>query len=91
MQRYKYYAIRVHNSVIIRRVLGTLKRVTSSLYKPGTEFALKQITYTGGQPIGSLPYTEWVKRDLGAINNNGYVKISREKMLSVRPIMFGRQ
>lgn len=89
MQRYKYYAIRVHNAVIIRRVLGSLKRVTSSLYKPGTEFALKQVTYTGGLPIGSLPYAEWTKRGMGAIAVNGCLKITREKMLSVKPILFG--
>ena len=91
MQRYRYYAIRVHNAVIIRRVLGKLKRVTSSLYKPGTEFALKQVTYTGGLAIGSVPYNEWVNRGLGAISINGCQKISREKMLSVKPIMFRGQ
>ena len=84
---YKYYVIRVSNMAIIRRTLTTLKRVKSSLYSPGTQFALVQLTYTGGKVVGSLPIKELALRTKIALNQGGCSQISRELYKALKPFM----
>lgn len=62
LKEYKYFATRVGDMVIIRRVLKELKVIQSKLYKPGSEFALKQVSFTGGKVIGAIKFTDYTSR-----------------------------
>jgi hypothetical protein len=86
---YKYYAIRVGNTIMIRRTLIGLKQVTSMLMKPGTQFVLKQVTYTGGIVIGSLSYRDWIR--LGQSELRSYKKLDKTMVRSLRPYIVGER
>lgn len=87
MKQYKYYAIRMQNTIIVRRTLLGLKQVTSKLHKPGTDFVLQQVTYTGGIVIGSMNYQDWVKH--GGPTISTYKKIERTLARAMRPFLVG--
>lgn len=80
---YKYYAVRVHNMIIVRRTLVGLRKITSTLTKPGTSFALVQTTFTGGKVIGAVPYTVWLQH--GGQTMSTYRKIERSLAISMQP------
>ena len=82
---FKYYAVRVLNTVIFRRTVTQLSKVQSKLYKPGTNFVLTQVTYIGGRIIGSMSYTDWVK--FGGKGFNTVTKVPREQYRSLLPYM----
>lgn len=87
LKAYKYYAIRVQNTIVIRRSLVGLKIITSILSKPNTDFLLKQTTYSGGVVIGSLPYKEWVGH--GGPTIGAYRKVDRTLVRSMQPYLLG--
>lgn len=84
---FRYFAIRVANTILFRRTVDKITRVRSSLYKPGTTLKLEQISYTGGRVIGSMPYSEWLRCGKRQITNNGYVAVSRESFRALKPYM----
>lgn len=84
---YKYFAIRVSNTVIIRRTSDGVQKIKSVLHKPGSEFSLVQISYIGGKPIGSISYNELYNRTGYKILNLGYVRIPVEKVKALRPFL----
>jgi len=82
---FKYYAIRVANTIIFRRTVNQLFMVRSMLYKPRSEFKLEQISYTGGIIIGSMPYIEWLNHGKREIRVNGCTRIQREDYRALDP------
>jgi hypothetical protein len=82
---FKYYAIRVGNTIVFRRTVSTLKKVRSVLYKPGTEFRIEQITYSGGQAVGCMPYNDWATHGGKRLNICMCSTISRETYRSLAP------
>lgn len=85
----RYYAIRVHNMVILRRSLTGLRKVTSSLLKSESGFQLKQVTFCGGIVLGVLPYTDWCKH--GGPSITSYVKIERALARSMEPLLLKKR
>lgn len=83
---FKYYAIRVGNSVIFRRTVGTLQKVRSILYKPRTEFKLEQITYTGGKIIGCMSHIDWYNHMNK--NLNSITRLTREQYRALDPYIY---
>jgi hypothetical protein len=84
---YRYFAILIYNTVIIRRTAKGIKLVKSRLYKPGSQFSLIQLTYTGGKVIGTIDYNEWVKRGGARINQNKAVKVDRTFIKGMLPFL----
>ena len=82
---FKYYAIRIGGSVVFRRTVSKINKVKSTLYKPGTEFRLEQVTYSGGQPVGCMAYNDWISHGGGRIGLTGYLRVSREQFRAMRP------
>lgn len=87
MKPVKYFAIRVGGMVVIRRTSVGLQRVRSKLYRPNAEFALTQVSWTGGKVIGSLPYRELVNRVGIQITDNNCAKVSVDTVRGLRPFM----
>lgn len=84
---YKYYAIRILNKVIIRRTVGKLTRVSSTLYSHTTKFKLKQVTYTGGTVVGIIHYNQWIRSGYTGIKVNGYEKLTRVAYKAIKPFL----
>ena len=84
---FKYYAIRVCNTVVFRRTVNKLKRVRSVLYNPRTEFRLEQVTYNGGLTVGCMSYTDWISHGGSKLNINGCLHITREQFKSMQPFI----
>jgi hypothetical protein len=82
---FKYYAIRVGNMIMFRRTINTLKKVRSVLYKPGTEFRIEQITYSGGQAVGCMSYNDWATHGGKRLNSGMCSLVSRETYRSLGP------
>jgi hypothetical protein len=82
---FKYYAIRVANTVVFRRTVGQIQRVRSTLYKPNSDFRLEQVTYVGGSAVGCISFLEWTKHGGARIPINGCLKITREKFRALDP------
>jgi hypothetical protein len=79
---FKYYAIRVANTIVIRRTVGHITLVRSRLYKPNSGFEVEQLTYTGGKSIGTMSYNEWVAH--GGLRLAKHAKITREQYQAMR-------
>jgi hypothetical protein len=61
MKPYKYYAIRVGQTIVVRKSLNGLKQITSRFYSVKNGLDIKQVTYTGGIVVGTLDVRLWAK------------------------------
>jgi hypothetical protein len=84
---FKYYAIRVLNTIVFRRTISELKRVRSVLYRPRTEFRLEQVTYTGGRVIGSMSAALWQKHGGKLMQHSQCIRVTREQFRAMEPYM----
>lgn len=84
-KQFKYYAIRIADGIVFRRTTGKLQKVKSTLYKPGTNFRLMQVSYTGGKVVGCMSYSEWVAHAQRGIATGNYAKIDRELFKALDP------
>ena len=84
-KKFKYFAIRVANSVVFRRTVSTVQRVRSVLYNPLTGFKLEQVNYVGGTPIGCMPYVDWKKYSKITLNINQGKQIDKSLYRSLDP------
>jgi len=84
-KQFKYFAIRVANTVIFRRTINTLQKVKSVLYNPRTEFKLEQITYTGGRVIGCMPYLEWSRHGGSRLSTSCFTQLTKEQYRALDP------
>jgi hypothetical protein len=82
---FKYFAIRVGNTVVFRRTVGQLQRVRSVLYKPKTEFRLEQVTYSGGRVIGCISYNDWATHGGARLAGNMCIRIDRAQYKALDP------
>ena len=82
---FKYYAIRISNTVVFRRTVSQIQKVRSVIYKPNSDFRLEQITYVGGNAVGSMPYSEWTKHKGTRLATDACVKIARETYRALDP------
>lgn len=81
----KYYAVRVHNMIVIRKTKFGLRKITSTLSKPGTVFALRQVTFTGGKVLGVIEYKEWVNH--GGPSVLTYKQVERTTVKGMEPFL----
>lgn len=84
---FRYYAIRVGNTVILRRVTDKLQVVKSVLLNKKTGFLMTQISYVGGRVVGTIHYTEWHKRGGPGINYGKATKIERSLARALKPFL----
>lgn len=84
---YRYYAVRVYNTVIIRRTSKRISKIKSMLYKKGTEFSLVQISYIGGKVIGTIYAAELHKRCGVSVQVSKCVEINWSKVKALKPFM----
>jgi hypothetical protein len=83
---FKYYAIRVLNTVVIRRTVGPINLVRSRLYTPTNgKVIIEQTTYTGGKVIGTISYAAWTAHGGKAFLKG--VRITREQFRAFRPFL----
>lgn len=82
---YKYYVVRIGGLLVFRRSLLGIRKVTSKIYKPGTEFVMSQSTWTGGIVIGSMPYSKWYSTQKKQIASGGAIKITKDVYVSMLP------
>ena len=85
MGQTRYFAIRVGNTVMFRKTVGTISVVRSVLRGRTTDFWLEQTTYVGGRPAGSLGYTRWRELGGGRIRRDGYLQISKQTYRGLDP------
>lgn len=81
----KYYAIRVHHTIVIRRTLVGLRRIVSVLTNPQTSFVLRQTTYTGGSIVGVVSYVAWIQH--GGPTIVSFKRIDRSLVRSMKPFL----
>lgn len=85
---FRYFAIRVANTVVFRRTTNKVQKAKSVLYKPKTDFKLEQVTYTGGRVIGCMPYTLWVKYGGAALSPDRLTQLSRDEYRALDPYIY---
>jgi hypothetical protein len=82
---FKYYAIRVMNTVVFRRTVNQIQKVKSVIYKPNSDFRLEQVTYIGGTAVGSMSYNDWAKHGGSRLSINACIRVSREQFRALDP------
>jgi hypothetical protein len=84
---FKYYAIRVSNSVIFRRTVKQLTKVKSEVYSTASSFRVTQISYCGGKIVATMPYIEWSRHGGKPLNSSKCIRITREEFRGLVPFM----
>lgn len=82
---FKYYAIRIGNTLVFRRTVNKINKVSSLLYKPNGIFRLQQVTYTGGKVMGCASYDTWLNTGGRQIAIGNYKKLDRSIYKAFEP------